>query len=130
MKALPRVPAAKISSTHFTVRLVIGTLLLNLLVGALSLMSLYESRRNYEERSAVATQNLSQLLEHDLAAFFNKTDLALLAVADEIEKQVAGGRIDGHVLKAVMARQSARHADLAHPCAWPMQRARSFTAPA
>ena len=100
------------SSAYFLTLLAVGVLLLNLLVASLAVLSLYQSRNQYETRAIVATQNLAQVLEHDIAAAIDKIDLALLAQRDEIARQAAAGGIDGQLLNAFIAQQLARQPDL------------------
>jgi signal transduction histidine kinase len=99
-------------------------LCLNLLVAGFAAHTLYTSHGNYEKRAVVATQNLSKVLAQDLAASFSKIDLALLAVKDEMERQLGlrrgetagrggtAGRVDAASLNAYIARQAARQSDL------------------
>lgn len=112
MKTLPRWSFSKASSANFLALLATGVLLLNLLVASIAGLSLYSSRTQYETRALVATQNLAQLLEHDIAAAIDKIDLALLAHRDEIAGQLAAGGIDARALNAFIAQQLARQPDL------------------
>ena len=100
------------SSAHFLAQLATGVLLLNLLVVSLVVLSLYLSRSQYETRAIVATQNLAQVLEHDIATVIDKIDLALLAQRDEISRQFAAGGIDSPGLNAFIAQLLARQPDL------------------
>jgi len=92
--------------------LVAVVLLVDLSVIALAFFSLRQSWLQYGKQAAVQTQNLSQALEYSIAGIMDKTDLALLSVADEVQRQAARGGMDGAVLNACIARQYARLPEL------------------
>ncbi len=94
------------------VRLALALLLLNLVVVTLAALSLHQSRFKYEERAIAVTQNLAQLLDLDIAASVRAIDLALLATAGELERQLAARELDGPSLNAFIARQLAQQPDL------------------
>jgi len=96
----------------FIVRLVSCVFLANLFVAALVCVSLYQSRHHYKERVVVQVQNLSQALEFTIAGIIDMADLALLAMVDEAERQVASGGINEHALTSYIARQHARIPEL------------------
>jgi signal transduction histidine kinase len=106
-RALPQV-----FSSSLVTRLILGTLCLDLLVAGFAARTLYVSHANYEKRALVATQNLSKVLAQDLAASFSKIELALLAVKEEMERQLTLGRVHAAPLNAYIARQAARQPDL------------------
>lgn len=87
-------------------------LALNLIAGTLVALMLYESRGQHEERAVVTAQNLSHLLEQDLAGSFDKIDLTLLAVVDEATRHRSTGNLDASVLNAFIARQTSRLPEL------------------
>jgi signal transduction histidine kinase len=95
------------SSTAFLTVLSIGVLLINLFVAGVVALSLWMSRAQYDAQAAVTTQNLSQVLNEYISGAIDKIDLALLAVEDEVEKQLATGRVDGQALNKFIARQYA-----------------------
>lgn len=97
-----------LSPSNLTARLVIGSLLLNLLVFALAALSLYEDKRQHEERTAIATKNLAELLERDISATFDRIDLILRGAVDKLEARLASGNMDEARLNAYLARQQAR----------------------
>ncbi len=96
----------------FLKRLAIGVLLINLFVIVLAGLSIYQSRTQHDERAATTTQNLAHVIDEYIYGVITKTDIALLSVADEAEKQLAKGRSDAHVLDAYIARQHLRVAEL------------------
>ncbi|MDD5250628.1 MAG: PAS-domain containing protein, partial [Rhodocyclaceae bacterium] len=79
-----------------------------LFVAALAGLSLAASRLQYQERAAVTTRNLAQMLNQNIAGTFDQIDLALLAVADEAARQLAAGPIDARTFNAFIARQHGR----------------------
>lgn len=105
-------PASATSATSFVRWMVTGVALINLFVFGVMASSLYQSFGEAEERAEVTAQNLSQLLALDIGGDIDKVDVALLAAADEIERQAAGGGIDRQVLNAFLARQQGRLAEV------------------
>jgi len=86
-----------------------GLLVANLLVFVLVLYSLMESRQNYERRADLLTQNTVAALELNLANTVDRIDIALRAVADELERQLAAnGRIDEPAMHALLERHAQR----------------------
>lgn len=100
-----KLPAFVVSSRNFSARLVLGMLLLNLMVVALTVLSLYRDRQQYDERTATITRNMAHLLERDISAVFSRIDLSLHTVADEVEGQMGAGDIDEARLNAFLQRQ-------------------------
>ena len=93
--------------------LVAGLFALNLLVGALAGLSVYHSHNKYEAHAVTATQNWSFLLAQDLASSFDKIDLAVLAIKDETEREIAAdGGVDAQRLNRFIALQASRQSDI------------------
>jgi len=88
--------------------LVAVVLLVDLFMVALALFSLQQSRLQYTEHAALQTQNLAQALEYSIAGIMAKSDLTLLSIVDEVQREQAAGGIDGPTLNAFIARQHAR----------------------
>lgn len=72
-------------------RLAAGIFLVNLFVVVLLGLSLRQSRVQYEERAAISAENLSHVLEQNLAGTIDKIDLALFDIENEAEQQLADG---------------------------------------
>ncbi|TAN61908.1 MAG: histidine kinase, partial [Magnetospirillum sp.] len=88
--------------------LVAGAVLVNLFIGGMVALVLFQEReRQFAEAESLAA-NLSRVLEENLAGFIGKIDLTLLAVGDEVMRQIAAGGIDKAALDAVLARNDAR----------------------
>jgi diguanylate cyclase (GGDEF)-like protein/PAS domain S-box-containing protein len=109
---LPRTSEPTLAPSRFIARLVTGILALNLIAGTLVALMLYESRGQHEERAVVTAQNLSHLLEQDLAGSFDKIALTLLAIVDEATRLRSNGNLDASVLNAFIARQTSRLPEL------------------
>lgn len=82
------------TSRNFTARLVAGILLLNLVVMGLAAFAIYEDRLEHETRARVTVQNLSLLLEREVSSVFDRIDLTLHIVVDEIEEQLKAGKLN------------------------------------
>jgi diguanylate cyclase (GGDEF)-like protein len=72
----------------------VGLVLLNLAIVSLGTFELNKSKHQFEKQAAINTQNLSHVLEKSISALLDKSDLALLISADEIQRQIAAGRVD------------------------------------
>lgn len=103
MKELPGLRLADFSSSRFRIRLVIAVVLLNLMVAGLAFQSLRQSLEQSRMRAAVATQNIAQLLEHDIAASFDRIDLTLQALVDDLQDE------PGHSRSARGLHATVRH---------------------
>ena len=92
----------------FVLRLATIAALANLFFIGLACFALWQSRIRYEERAEITTQNLALSISDELSNAIDKIDLTVLTVADEVEKQLAAGGIDGETLNAFIARHHAR----------------------
>lgn len=109
MQTYPKIRFPRLShSLGFISRLVGGVVLLNLLVIGLAAFSIHEDRGTHEERSRIAAENISLLLESDISAVFDRSDLVLRTVVDEIESQLAKGGLQAADL-AIFMRQQQSH---------------------
>jgi two-component system cell cycle sensor histidine kinase/response regulator CckA len=102
---------SSITPSAFAARLHGGLLVLALFVATLVAFLLVQSRAQYEERAVVSGRNLSHLLTQDLDAWFDKVDLALLAVKAEAER-VTASTDDALALNDFIRRQAARQPEL------------------
>jgi len=80
-------------------RLAASLAVLTLSAAALVALSLARSHHEYDERAAVYSRNIAQVLEQDIAATINRIDLALLMAADEVKRN--GGRGKDAILTGV-----------------------------
>ncbi|RIX46067.1 MAG: PAS domain S-box protein [Rhodocyclales bacterium GT-UBC] len=95
---------------NFRLRSLLVAVLLvsNLLVWGLSGLALYNSRQQYESRAEALTQNIAKAVDQSLSNSIEKIDLALHAVADELERQLAEGGIQSAAMNNFMERQALR----------------------
>ena len=77
----------------------------------LAWLSLARSRAQYLRRAESAGQNLCTVLADDIVTSYEKIDLAVLGVKDEMEQQLATGHVDGPRMEAFLRRQHARIPD-------------------
>ncbi|HQS58115.1 MAG: hypothetical protein B7Y56_04115 [Gallionellales bacterium 35-53-114] len=89
----------------FAWRLFAGMLLLNLLVIGLAAFTIHEDRHEHENRARITVQNLSQLLANDLGDVFDRSDLLMHTVVDEVEKQLAKGTLQPAQLAVFLKQQ-------------------------
>jgi diguanylate cyclase (GGDEF)-like protein/PAS domain S-box-containing protein len=94
MIAVPASLRVKSAIRGFLPRLWLAVGLLNLVLAGFVYWSLQQSRQRFEERAAVMVDNLSHLMEQDIAASVRVIDLALLAVGDEILRTDGRTRIN------------------------------------
>jgi len=95
-------------SRHLQTLLVVGLVFANILVLALSGFSLQQSRQQHELRAEDLTRNIASALDLNLSGSIDQIDLSLRAVADELERQLAGKGIDEASMIAFLARQEER----------------------
>ena len=93
------------SFTGFKWRIALSVILLNLLVLGIAGLSLYQSRKNYEKRASVSTQNLASVLDLQITGEIKNIDMALLAIRHEAEGQIARGGIDKESIDRYLIRQ-------------------------
>ena len=84
------------------------TVVADLFFIGLAVYSLDRSRARYEERAEVTTQNLARVFAGEIGDAVDKIDLTVRTVADEVEKETAGGGEETPALEALIARQQAR----------------------
>lgn len=96
----------------YPLRMVVVALALNLIVGAIAWFSLENSRERYTENAVTATQNLSDLVVHEVGAKYENTDHNLLDVANEFARQTVGGHSDFSRLEDLIRRHLSQHPEL------------------
>jgi diguanylate cyclase (GGDEF)-like protein/PAS domain S-box-containing protein len=87
---------------------VASALCANLFVAALSGYSLYHGRQQAELRAPVRTQNIAQAVDLSLSHSIERIDLALRAITDEFERQIATGGIDPQQVAFYLERYQQR----------------------
>lgn len=88
--------------------IVASALCANLFVAAVSGYSLYHSRQQAELRAHVRTQNVAHVVDQSLSSSIEKIDLALRAITDELERQLATGGIDPQQVNLSLERYQQR----------------------
>ena len=92
----------------FIRRLLFVALAVNLSFLVLAGLLLYQSRLRYEDRAGISTRNLANAFAGQIQADIDQIDLAVGAVADETERQIATGKINETELNAFIARHRSR----------------------
>jgi len=87
------------------VRLWLAVLVLNLVLIGFVLWALQQSRQQFEQIAAVTADNLSRLMEHDIAASVRVIDLALQSLAEAMEQRGPLRAGDTRELNALLNRK-------------------------
>ena len=101
-----------LSQSAYIKRLIAIVVLLDLCFISILVLSLRQSRTQYEEKAVISTRNLAMVLEKQLVGVIEKINLTLLAVSDELEQQSVHGATDVQKLNAVMSRLHTRLPEL------------------
>jgi PAS domain S-box-containing protein len=99
------------ASLRFRRLLWLGLVVVNLFVGGIVALALYQGMCREQRLAELTTQNLSRALEESTIGLIGRIDLTLLAVRDEVLRQQAAGGIDKAALNAVLARYDSRLPD-------------------
>ncbi len=89
-----------------------GVLLLDLLVAGIVWYSLQNSKTRYEEQAVDTSRNILRFLDEHICGIFEKVDIALQAVSDEAERQLAAGVIHQEALNNLIIRKHSRLPEL------------------
>ena len=89
-------------------RLMLGTLIINLLVFVSVGLTVYQNYREQVRQAEIATTNLAKALENEIAGAINLQDLALQDLIDEYRHQVAQGGVQRPILDAHIQRMLIR----------------------
>ena len=93
-------------------QLVAGVLILNLVVAGIICFSLSHSKVQYHDQAAVTTRSISQILDENISGILTRADIAMQAVADEAERQLATGAINDSSLNSFIIREHSRFPEL------------------
>jgi PAS domain S-box-containing protein len=102
----------RVSPRRLRLLLVAGFLCANLLVLGVAGFALYQSKLQHEMCAQVQTRNLTEAIAQNVTNGIDKIDLTLQAVTDELERQLAAGRIEPRVTDAALARHLERMPEL------------------
>jgi diguanylate cyclase (GGDEF)-like protein/PAS domain S-box-containing protein len=98
--------------SRLIIQLGFGVVLLNLFAAFAAWYSLQQSWYGARDRAQVATQNLAQLLDRDITAAFDHTDLLLQTIGDEYRRQTRRGRLNTAEFDRYLADLRSRASDL------------------
>lgn len=101
-----------IFSSGIVKQLLLGLVLLNLAIVLFAMLEINKSKQQFEKQASINTQNLSLVLEQSISGLVDEIDLVLLVSADEIQKQMATGRIDARKTNAFLKLQNQRVPDI------------------
>jgi PAS domain S-box-containing protein len=96
----------------FLVSLVAGTVAVALLVLGLVTFGADQSRLHFEQRAGLEAENLSRMLQQNIASVIDQVDLSLRTIALEAERQGARGAIDGPAFSQFLSQQQALLPDI------------------
>jgi hemerythrin-like metal-binding protein/PAS domain S-box-containing protein len=91
-----------IATTRVGWWLLTAVVLVNVIALVSSAWILSESRKQYEQQAEATTQNLVQGLDQNISGTVRTIDLALQTVTDELERQLARGKIDDRSVDAFL----------------------------
>ncbi|MBS1140220.1 MAG: sensory box protein [Proteobacteria bacterium] len=89
-------------------QLVLGLIAANLVVVALCVFSLFQSLQQFEMRAESLTQNIASAVDQSISGSIEKIDLALLSVVDELERQLASGKLDESSMTEFIGKHEKR----------------------
>lgn len=99
-------------SRALRLRLIGALIVFNVLVLALSVHSVLQSRKQHELEAESLTRNVAIALEQTLSNSIGKIEFALRVVADELERELADGRIDVPLMNTMLERHAGRLPEL------------------
>ncbi|HJV35219.1 hybrid sensor histidine kinase/response regulator [Geomonas sp.] len=82
-----------LSQKSYLFRLILCCVLFNLLLALLAGMVLYQQRTKAEADAAIATRNICEILDQNIAGMIREGDHALLSIKDEYEEELSDGGI-------------------------------------
>ncbi len=80
----------------------------NLAVFALAAQSVWQSRKQYEQRAATLSQNIAAGVDLTFTALVDRIDLSLRAIVDDMERQLDGRGIDRTLVEDLLPRHHER----------------------
>ena len=93
-------------------RLAVRIVVLNLIIALLVWYSLQASRALYLEQAEVTNRNISRVLDENISGTFSRIDIALQAVVDEADHELATGGISEATFNKVITRNHSRLPEL------------------
>ncbi|MEY4592728.1 MAG: hypothetical protein RIR18_1623 [Pseudomonadota bacterium] len=100
------------SSRRLRVLLLFGLVVVNVMVWVLSARFLSQSRHQHEQRARTETLNITSALDQSVSGSVERIDLALRAVVDELERQLAHNGINEKDANIFLERYQKRLPEL------------------
>lgn len=91
MDAATHLARSRNAMSRFATLLLLGVCVINVLAVVIAGIGLQQNHRHYEDRAAVAAQNLNQVLVHDIGSSIDKIDVALQSISDEVQNELKVG---------------------------------------
>lgn len=104
----PKARTGRRASRRIRLLLIAGLALSNLLIWAFSAYSLQQAKQRDEDAARALTRNITHAVDQSVAKTAARIDMALLAVVDELERQLAGKGIDAKASTALLDIQEQR----------------------
>jgi PAS domain S-box-containing protein len=99
---------AEMPSSRLSIQLLTGLLLVNLSMIFMAGIILDHSHRQYQSNAEITTLNLAHVLEENFAGSLDQIDLSMLTVSDEVNRQLATGKVNPDLLNALLTRNQER----------------------
>lgn len=93
------------SNAKFSTLLIAGTIVVNLFVYLIIGLSVYNSHNRYNNLAKITTQNMSKTLESNIVGTFDKINIGISSVSQEVERHLKKGDIDKKELSAYVNRK-------------------------
>lgn len=97
-----------VDSRSFRRNLYAGSFVLILLVFGIVGLSIYKSHQGYVARATAYLENMAEVLAKNVASEVGKIDLLLLAEADEVNRELKNGGVNGPLLNDLLVRHQNR----------------------
>jgi PAS domain S-box-containing protein len=98
-----------LSLKSYQARLILSCVLFNLLLAALVGMVLYQQWTKAEADAVIATKNICEVLDQNIAGMLREGDSALLTIKQEYERQLSEGRVDASRLNWFISNEHYHH---------------------
>ncbi|MBN2038906.1 MAG: hypothetical protein JW864_02625 [Spirochaetes bacterium] len=97
-------PAFSNKADSFILRLAAATIIINILVYAMTGFWLYKDRQDYHQMAEITTRNMARVIESNICGIFNRIDTGLFALKFETEKQLYAHKINKEELDSYIGR--------------------------
>lgn len=100
--------SAVTSSSRFSIQLIVLVLLVDLIAIFSTWGTIEQNRKQHELRAEQTTRNLAHVLEEHLTGDIAKIDVSMLAISDEMLRQLSKGKIDRGEFNSFIAKREQR----------------------